>query len=345
MKPLSCLCLCLVATAIRADDAEPVVSAPDVVPPAETDAVPELNADEVASTLRELEPARSAYTRGLMPLHDLVAQVNAFAPSTNETDLAIRRAVYAPVVERLERFAQPAAIGWAADLTEARALLAVAESQSAATRWELSEQAIARRVADVAIGHARPADVAGTIEHLTPAGDSPAAVTQREAMELRARRAWAEQVRTGVGRRDEMLIVQWNAVGPGDPDRISLAEEAMVVALRFHESGTASLFDLATAYAMFEKSYLALPDERQPAYDDVLAGYRERLEAAANSMQDRRGRNAADVALVRRLLAETPDTIAAGPGIPYVDSPAAPPIPGDSAPIGDRVLEFTDEDR
>lgn len=255
----------------------------------------------IEAATEELGPATSAYHRGLMPLPDYLDHIaSVTVDGSPEAVRALRMGLMEDVVARLEAFRQPAAIGWAADLAEARYHLASAEGASDDVREQLADRAIALREADIRFGLASPADAAETIARVMPVDGVDE--DRREALAERAQGHWATQVASGVGRADELLLARLRAGELTANEAGELSGQAFDLITQFHANGTASLYEATEAYTALETVAVGYTEGIPPT---VLAGIesrREQLAELAAGTRDLRGRNEADVRLALRVI-------------------------------------------
>ncbi len=285
--------------------------------------------DVVGVALQEAGPATSAFRRGLLPFADYVAHVESVASGLgNDASAAFRATIYADAERRLAAFRQPAAEGWAADLAEARFQLARSRGATSSQLNSLARRAVALREADLRFGIASPVALAETIVRVMPEEGDPATAEQRAAMERTVRRCHAEQLRLGVGRSDQLALSRIRSGEVQGLAAVVLADRAFEEAVRYQRLGTASLFDVTRAFVVAREVLNALPEGERFAAVDRLGTLRRRLESAAGSVRDPRGRNEADVRLALRLLDESRTVRAARP-VEYDDTAVEPGAPAE----------------
>ncbi len=307
-----------------------------------------LNSLRVASQ-RLIDQSRDSFDRGLVPLVDhldqfsLAANLNqrlATSQNNRETQLEWQRLQVRNlegVANQLERFRQPASAGWEADALLARLSLAQAQSRLAAFEGrpdtvaaaqrainDLARQHWDKRMDDAEMGLATPLQLsraAGLV--FSSENRSLAADRNFLTQAIQATDRW-NLAGIGIGRDDvretfrfELARVDLQSAKPGTAVFNAQAQraEASVEKLfdtisQFQSQGTASLYDLASAWRQRQDLHTFLEDSRP---EPLPAEWQQRrsndlrqLGRLATQTADRRGRAAADISYVELLsLSET----------------------------------------
>lgn len=305
---------------------------------------PQLWQETRATSRRLLDQSRDSFERSLMPLADHLDQLSVatnlnlrLAGATKQRDF--QRDWQAQLVRQLEgvtaqleRFQQPASVGWQADVFLARFSLADAQARLAKfedrlelaaamqTRAaEFAQQHWAKRLDDSSIGHASAIQIWRATNLLNNAEGRPAGTDRnvlRQAIDATDR--WSF-LGAGIGRNDvrqafqyELARVNLQESKPGTEVFAANAQRAESLLVQLHETttkfqakGTASLYDVATTWR--ERS--ELHSRLQSAGDEFVpttwkqrreSDFRDLQRLAANTT-DRRGRNAADTTYVEVL--------------------------------------------
>lgn len=297
-----------------------------------------------AISRRLLDQSRDSFERSLMPLADHLDQLSVatrlnlrLAGASQQRN--VQREWHAQLVRQLEgvtaqleRFQQPASIGWESDVWLARFSLADAQARlskfdgqaelaavAQAKATEFARQHWAKRLDDSSIGHASAMQIWRATNLLNNATGRPAnadRIVLRQALDATDR--W-NVLGAGIGRNDlreafqyELARVDLRESKPGTDAFTANAQRAESLLVKLHETtaqfqsqGTASLYDVATTWR--ERSELHA--QLQSAGDDVVPKtWKQRRESDLRSLQrlavnttDRRGRNVADTTYVEVL--------------------------------------------
>jgi hypothetical protein len=297
-----------------------------------------------------LEHSQSAFRRGLMPLRDymeqsaLATQIEVQLLNANgaRPTSALQQQVdrLRDVRNRLQRFNQPAAEGWAADAALAEWAFAnaeldlaltngdvVAEKEAATRRQAWATEHLRRRRSDANIGAASLPAVSQAESLAVDSSLSDGEWTLRTAEyrlqleRVEARTAeWAERG-AGIGRADRLLQAQAaidleNLVSVTDDGEAVVNSELLQTAdtklrelfdtqAEFHRHGTAELYDLAQtwlAWRNLHQTAAPTPGLLSEKQLGERARALESLQTLADRTQDRRGRMTADVTFVQLLV-------------------------------------------
>jgi hypothetical protein len=249
----------------------------------------------------------------------------------------------AGTVEVLEAFNEPAAEGWVADTLLAQAALADAEgelanlqgnrgaAQAARERFESLawDHLQARQIDDVELGLASLPTLANAVAMVAATGEEGAAEfgAFREQI-LLTTEVW-NAVGAEIGREDLVQQaeleaategIQWalmNEDAPGFAAAVQQAEqtarEMLSTRMEFYEFGTASLADLTQTWMLRSRVHQLAAEVDGGLTEQMDRQRREDLSSLleiADSIEDLRGRHAADVQFVRLLhLAESAEPI------------------------------------
>lgn len=307
--------------------------------------IPSQLSQEIRGTSRRLiDQSRDSFERSLMPLEDHLEQLSVatnlnvrLAKATNQPDVerdwqAQQVRQLEGVAVRLERFRQPASIGWQADVFLARFSLADAQARlaksdgnpelaaAAQTRAaEFARQHWAKRLDDSGIGHASAMQVWRATSLLNGAEGRPAG-TGRDVLKraVDATERW-NFLGAGIGRKDlreafeyELARVDLQESKPGSEAFAAKAQRAETLLTHLHETttqfqskGTASLFDVATTWAERSELHSYLQSAGEGLVPKTWKQRRESdlrsLQQLAKNTTDRRGRHAADTTYVEVL--------------------------------------------
>lgn len=325
-------CALFATSAAKAQDNKAVTIAPQVWQETRT------------TSRRLLDQSRDSFERGLMPLADHLDQLAVatnlsmrLAGATQQRE--VQRETQARLVRQLEgvaaqleRFQQPASIGWESDVLLAKFSLADAQARLAALdakpeltasiqqrAAEFARQHWAKRLDDSGIGHASPLQIWRATSLLNSAEGRPAGTNRenlRQAIDATDRWNFLD---AGIGRNDlrqafqyELARMDLRESKPGTEVFAASAQRAESLLVKLHETtmqyqsqGTASLYDVATTWR--ERS--ELHSHLQSASEDFVpktwqqrrtADFRS-LQRIATNTTDRRGRNAADTTYVELL--------------------------------------------
>lgn len=300
---------------------------------------------EVGATSRRLmDQSRDSFEKSLMPLADHLDQLSVatnlyvrLAEATKQTN--VQRDWQVQLVRqlqgvsaRLERFQQPASIGWESDVWLARFSLAEAQARLAkldgrpelaaavqARAAEFARQHWTKRLDDSSIGHASAMQIWRATSLLNNTEGRPAVADRdilRQAINATDRwNSWG----AGIGRNDlreafqyELARVDLQESKPGTEVFVANARRAESLLVHLHETTmqlqskeTASLYDVATTWRKRAELHSFL----QSAGDDLVPKtWMQRRESDFRGLQrlatnttDRRGRNAADTTYVEVL--------------------------------------------
>jgi hypothetical protein len=285
----------------------------------------------------------NAYRRGLMPLEDHIEQLNLatrsnfqLAEDTKTRSLVAlaHRQNLARIVNVLDETRKvvgfQAAPGFTADLALARAMEAQAEVDVASLRndRDAAEAASSRAIdfarrhleirrIDVDLGFASLSMLTNAIM-LTPEGFSQG--RQVLADSVAQRREWARKnSEGGLGRIDhlaesELELARFSYFAALDAKDEKLANQYLEVAkraanqmysakVRFNQSGTASVYQVARAWNLKREITQMSGDSTEESKEESGRDKAEfqRVIGLANGTTDQRGRNAADVSYVALL--------------------------------------------
>lgn len=324
--------------------ASSVVTAQDQVPTKAVTISPQVWQETRATSRRLLDQSRDSFERSLMPLADHLDQLAVatnlnlrLAGATNQRE--VQRDWQAQLVRQLEgvaaqleRFQQPASLGWQADVFLARFSLADAQARLAKFEnrpelaaamqiraAEFAQQHWAKRLDDSSVGHASAMQIWRATNLLNNAEGRPVGTDRnvlRQAIDATDR--WSF-LGAGIGRNDlrqafqyELARVDLQESKPGTEVFAANAQRAESLLIQLHETttqyqakGTASLYDVATTWR--ERSELHSQLQSAGA-DFVPKTWKQRRESDLRGLQrlatnttDRRGRNAADTTYVEVL--------------------------------------------
>lgn len=307
------------------------------------------------------QASRDAFNRGLMPLPDLADRLDASlrmrmqvaesknGPGAGQAELASHIRDLQSAAERLQRLGQPAAAGWAADVTYARLLVAnarltrdellddsAAASQAAAFSVSLAQKHFELRNDDFSLGLAGLPQMARAASYLSVDGRPMTFETTAPRATRPPSNAWRQYRKrlqqivrqTGgmaqrgaeVGRTDYLQLAQGElaqataiveqlagnrqAAERSFRDADRLVGDSFATRMSFYSSGTASLADLTWSWQqrseiqtlMSRSGYQVSKESGRQQQDDLGM-----LMNVADGIRDLRGRNRADVLMVRSL--------------------------------------------
>lgn len=246
-------------------------------------------------------------------------------------------------VEMLEGFRQPAAEGWFADTFLAQAALAEAQgelahlqgnrgaAEAARERFESLawDHLLMRRVDDTFLGLASLPTLANAVAMVSTSGEEgKAALGAFNEHVVLTTRVW-NAVGAGIGREDLVQQaeleaaterVEWALVSGDAPrfaDSVQRAEQTardlFETRRGFYEFGTATLADLTQTWMLRSRVHQLAAEVEGGLTEQMDNQRREDLSSLleiANSIEDLRGRNAADVQFVKLLhLAESAEPV------------------------------------
>lgn len=293
---------------------------------------------------RLIAQSRDSFNRGLVPLVDHLDQFSLAAglnlrfatwQKNRETQqewhrLQVRN--LEGVTTQLERFQQPAAAGWAADVLLARLSLAQSQLQLATFEGrtnaaasaqlaiiDLARQHWDRRLDDATIGHAAPMQLWRAASLVFSSENRPLDADRNFLTQaIQATDRW-NLAGSGLGREDlrdafrfELARMDLLSAKPGTESFNAQAQRAEASAEKlfdtisqFQSKGTASMYDMASAWRQRQELHTFL-EESLPG--PVPADWKQRrsndltrLTRLATQTVDRRGRAAADVGYVELL--------------------------------------------
>jgi len=228
------------------------------------------------------ERSFDSFSRGLMPLHDHLDQLQLAASSefrllppngTGETAVAVRHLSRVRKVERaLGRLNEPNAAGYRADLLLAQAMVAQAELDLASIQGEqavaefaaqrakiLAERHLLERRFDSSLGLTSLSTLVNA-EMLTTAGAARGRELLMQA--VRTTRRWS-QLGSGLGRPDKVAEAEFELarfdffvaldseelnVGPGFQTASRAAQRMLDRKIEYYRTGTASLYEIARTW-------------------------------------------------------------------------------------------------
>ena len=293
---------------------------------------------------RLINQSRDSFDRGLVPLVDhldqfaLAANLNqrvASSQNNRETQLEWHRIQVRNlegVTTQLERFRQPASAGWEADTLLARLSLAQAQSRLAAFEGrtnvaaaaqsainDLARQHWDKRMGDAEVGLATPMQLWRAAGLVFSSENRPLAADRSFLTQaIQATDQW-KLGGSGIGRDDvretfrfELARVDLQSAKPGTESFQVQARQAEASAEKlfdtisqFQSKGTASLYDMASAFQRRQELHVLLEDKRP---ESVPTEWKQRrlndlsqLSRLASQTTDRQGRAAADVSYVELL--------------------------------------------
>jgi|GEM_PF-4642928 len=237
----------------------------------------------------------------------------------------------------LEAFRQPASAGWVADTLLAQAVTAEAEAEMAALRGNRQEAELAeQKFQQFSLQHLQAlefderelglgslpttAAAVAMVETADPSASTADATAAVRNYVLLTTERWNAGSDSGIGRSDEVLKAEasaaadrgkWALVSKDMPQfaaDVTQAEEAAQSLfnqrLEFYKTGTASLADLTNSLMLRNRVH-QLASSADGVYTEQMDRRWERdlhqLVDLSNSVEDRRGRNAADVGFVQIL--------------------------------------------
>ena len=281
------------------------------------------------------ERSFDSFSRGLMPLHDHLDQLQLAARSefrlippngTGETAVAVRHLSRVRKVERaLRQLNEPNAAGYRADLLLAQAMVAQAEFDLASIQGQqavaefaaqrariLAERHLLERRFDSSLGLASLSTLVNA-EMLTPAGTARGRELLMQA--VRTTRRWS-QLGSGLGRPDKVAEAEFELarfdffvafdseelnVEPGFQTASRAAQRMLDRKIEYYRTGTASLYEIARTWQNMRElvEYAASTESgvTRETVDRSRANL-NRIIQLAQAKSDKRGRIAADLAYV-----------------------------------------------
>lgn len=297
-----------------------------------------------STSQRLIQQSRDSFNRGLIPLVDHLDQVTlaaslnlrlASSQKNRETQLEWHRLQVRHLEEvatQLDRFQQPASAGWEADTLMARLSLAQAQVRLASFEKQAGKAELAQRTAgdlarkhwdqrlrDAQIGHATPMQLwraAGLV--FSSENRSLNADRQYLTQAIQAADRWNLEA-PGLSRADlrdalqfELDRVELLAAKPGTNSFRTQAQRAETSSQKLFDTlaqyqtqGTASLYDVATAWHHRQELHVALAENQKDPLPNDWTQRRvadlNRLRRIAAQTTDQRGRIAADLSYVELL--------------------------------------------